>query len=303
MKKIIALVLLAFAVLFVSASSVQAVYVNGYYRSNGTYVNGYERSSPNSSPYDNYGYPGNYNPNTGKITGGSASSYLNNYYKSSSSLGTGYSTPTYTAPTTPNCPLNSYYNGSSCTCNTGYVVSGGQCKSASLVCIDQIGLMSQYNSSTKTCECMAGYAYDGLSCKYKSLYTSSTSPTNYVSPNSTSSKTKKVTVPAHASASLSGTDWYCDNGYKTTYNSNIVKTGCEKIIVPSNAKLSSLGNDWYCDSGYKTKFDNLYNKIGCDKIVIPKHASLNTIGSDWVCNKGYKNTYNSAYTKIACEKN
>ena len=39
------------------------VNVNGYYRSNGTFVQPHRRSSPNNSIYDNYSYPGNYNPN------------------------------------------------------------------------------------------------------------------------------------------------------------------------------------------------------------------------------------------------
>ena len=58
----------------------EAVHVNGYLRSNGTYVQGYERTAPDGNPYNNYGYPGNYNPNTGAITGGNPDTYLNNYY-------------------------------------------------------------------------------------------------------------------------------------------------------------------------------------------------------------------------------
>jgi len=33
-----------------------------------TYIQPYERSHPNSSRTDNYGYPGNYNPNSGQLT-------------------------------------------------------------------------------------------------------------------------------------------------------------------------------------------------------------------------------------------
>lgn len=61
MKKIlIALVLL-------SGLIVQArdVYVNGYYRSNGTYVDSHYRSVPNNTTFDNYSTRGNYNPYTG----------------------------------------------------------------------------------------------------------------------------------------------------------------------------------------------------------------------------------------------
>jgi hypothetical protein len=46
------------------------VHVRGYYRSNGTYVQPHQRTSPNHTVTDNYSYPGNYNPNTGRVTGG-----------------------------------------------------------------------------------------------------------------------------------------------------------------------------------------------------------------------------------------
>ena len=62
------------------AGSLFAGWVNGYYKSNGTYVSGYNRSEPNSSPYDNYSRPGNYNPNKGIITPGNQNTYDNNYY-------------------------------------------------------------------------------------------------------------------------------------------------------------------------------------------------------------------------------
>jgi|TARA_B100000315_G_scaffold238450_1_gene256256 hypothetical protein len=83
LNKIKTTVILA-AGLFIFANEADAqTYVNGYYKSNGTYVSGYLRTSPDSSPYNNYSYPGNYNPNTSRITTGSQSSYLNNYYRSS----------------------------------------------------------------------------------------------------------------------------------------------------------------------------------------------------------------------------
>jgi hypothetical protein len=46
------------------------VRVDGYYRRDGTYVQPHYRTSPDSNPYNNSGYPGNYNPNTGQGTGG-----------------------------------------------------------------------------------------------------------------------------------------------------------------------------------------------------------------------------------------
>lgn len=55
------------------------VYVSGYYRKNGTYVRGHYRSKADGNPYNNYSYPGNYNPYTGKIAKGSPVSYLRRY--------------------------------------------------------------------------------------------------------------------------------------------------------------------------------------------------------------------------------
>jgi hypothetical protein len=57
--------------------------VRGYYRNDGTYVHPYQRTNPDSNPYNNYSFPGNYNPNTGGITPGNPNSYLNDYYNPS----------------------------------------------------------------------------------------------------------------------------------------------------------------------------------------------------------------------------
>lgn len=42
------------------------VFVNGYYRKNGTYVQPHFRTAPNTSMFDNYSTKGNFNPYTGK---------------------------------------------------------------------------------------------------------------------------------------------------------------------------------------------------------------------------------------------
>lgn len=62
-----------------------AVHVNGYFKSNGTYVAPHYRSNPDGNPYNNWSFPGNTNPYTGKTATGNADTYLNNYYKNSSS--------------------------------------------------------------------------------------------------------------------------------------------------------------------------------------------------------------------------
>jgi hypothetical protein len=60
------------------------VHVRGYYRSNGTYVQPHMRSSPDGNPYNNYSYPGNTNPYTGKVATGNPNTYLDNYYNRNS---------------------------------------------------------------------------------------------------------------------------------------------------------------------------------------------------------------------------
>jgi hypothetical protein len=65
--------------------------VNPYVRSDGTQVPGYYRSSPDGNPYNNYSFPGNTNPYTGKVAPGDPDTYLRNYYNRSS--GGGYGGP------------------------------------------------------------------------------------------------------------------------------------------------------------------------------------------------------------------
>jgi len=53
--------------------------VPGYTRKDGTYVAPYQRSTPDSNPYNNYNFPGNYNPNKNQITPGDQNNYLERY--------------------------------------------------------------------------------------------------------------------------------------------------------------------------------------------------------------------------------
>jgi hypothetical protein len=271
---------LLFVAFLLPLSSVYAVHVNGYYRSNGTYVQPYERTAPDSSPYNNYGYPGNYNPNTGTITGGSQETYLNNYYGTSGTYSS--PSPSYSYPTTPSCPINSYYNGSSCTCNSGYVVgtdysgqqscvsgdskctdsmgygaqydslsntckcrygyvqSGSKCVSETTYCTNSLGLMSQYNSLTKQCECILNYEYKGSSCVYKSANTYSYSPTPTYSPPTT-------TCPVNSYLSSTDSKCYCNSGYQN----NSANTSCVPIPVPQcPAGASPNGNTCACSYGF-----------------------------------------------------
>lgn len=76
-----------------SMSAAAQTYVRGYTRSDGTYVQGHWRSSPDGNPYNNYSYPGNTNPYTGKIATGDANAYVERYYIRS--VTPGYALRTY----------------------------------------------------------------------------------------------------------------------------------------------------------------------------------------------------------------
>ena len=68
---------------FLTVSLAEAGWVRGYYRRDGTYVQPYYRTNPDGNPYNNYSFPGNYNPNTGRITSGNPDTYLDGYYNRS----------------------------------------------------------------------------------------------------------------------------------------------------------------------------------------------------------------------------
>lgn len=66
--------------LVISVNVFAQVKVRGYTRSNGTYVQPHYRSNPDGNPYNNWSYPGNTNPYTGKVATGDPSTYLKNYF-------------------------------------------------------------------------------------------------------------------------------------------------------------------------------------------------------------------------------
>lgn len=288
MKKLLLSVLVLLFSFSLQTSATYAVSVRGYYRSNGTYVAPYERTAPDGNPYNNYGFPGNYNPNKGTITGGNPDTYLKNYYNDTS--GGSYS-PSYSYPTTPTCPLNSYYDGiSSCKCSYGYSVSGsscvsndslcwsqtgynssydsltasckcsygniigssGKCENASLYCSAKIGLMSQYNSLSKKCECMIGYEFNGSSCVYKSTTYSADTYSN-----SNTCPLNSYTSPVDSTKCL------CDAGFQINSEKNAciitpIKTNdqtCQDSFGPysnwDGTKNSDGHVDCNCQSGYQ----------------------------------------------------
>ena len=64
----------------VSSVALANQFVSGYTRSDGTYVQPYWRSDPDDNPYNNYSFPGNLNPYTGKTAAGAPDTYLDNCY-------------------------------------------------------------------------------------------------------------------------------------------------------------------------------------------------------------------------------
>ncbi len=76
---IVLAVVLTFLVPTVEALAGGDVNVEGYYRKDGTYVQPHVRSAPDGNPYNNYNFPGNYNPNKGQITPGDPNKYLERY--------------------------------------------------------------------------------------------------------------------------------------------------------------------------------------------------------------------------------
>ncbi|MEO8513451.1 MAG: SH3 domain-containing protein [Ignavibacteria bacterium] len=96
MKSIINLLLLIAVFCFVSSDLVSQVKVKGYYKKDGTYVQPHYRSNPDGNPYNNWSYPGNTNPYTGKTATGNENTYLKNYYeKNNSNTSNYYSNSSY----------------------------------------------------------------------------------------------------------------------------------------------------------------------------------------------------------------
>ena len=175
------------------------------------------------------------------------STYSNSSSGSYSSSYSGY-TPSYSYISTPSCPLNSYASGTSCKCFSGYVSDGTNCVSASSYCLNQIGLMSNYNSLTNSCECMSGYEIGALgTCTYKSTY----SPTTYNGGYSYNYNTSSLnTCPKNSTESVTDpTSCTCNVGYQT----NAKRTQCVKI--------PKMTNDKQCQAsfGRKSQWNGTYN--------------------------------------------
>ena len=162
-----------------------AVRVKGYFRKDGTYVQPHYRSNPDGNPYNNWSFPGNINPFTGKVAPGNPDTYLSNYY--GNGTGVGISIPD-TSVNTPQiiAPPNTYVLGSNWYCNDGYKKVGNSCEL--VVCG-----ANQFRSGT-SCYCNSGYQVVNGQCE-------------------------KVVCVANAYVGYDN-KCYCKDGYKINYSTN-----------------------------------------------------------------------------------
>jgi Putative peptidoglycan binding domain len=249
---------------------VYAGYVNGYYRSNGTYVNGYYRTTADGNPYNNYSTPGNYNPNTGTVTGGSLDSYINRYYNNNS--GSSYT--------------NSYNSGS----YLGNSVSGGSNSSVgsyiggTYVPPATTGSVDSYTSSYRT---VTGGYFIGttLYCSY-----------GYYKQNDSSC----IQSPSN-STSYGSTDFSCNTGYYRQGND------CTKL--PDNSHILGSGwqcdsgyrnMTYYCQ---KISGSIVNGSLQCDVGSVVNSSGDDCIAYDTKCREILSNTnasYNPSTKTCSC---
>jgi len=232
------LILIVSGSILIYHDSYADVWVNGYYRSNGTYVSGHYRSSPDGNPYNNWSFPGNTNPYTGETAVGNPETYLQNYYGTSNSYSPSYSIPSYSSfpyysPSTPSCPISSTYDSlsGSCKCNYGYVVSGDKCVYGNSYCYGKYGYNSSYDSLSKSCKCDYGYRLD-------------------------------------SSNQCVSQDSYCQGtyGYNTEYSLLDSACKCKRGYVLNDTKTRCISGDSYCQNkyGYYANYDSLIKTCKCD---------------------------------------
>jgi hypothetical protein len=215
-----------------------AVSVKGYYRKDGTYVAPHYRSNPDGNPYNNWSFPGNTNPYTGKVAPGNPDTYLKNYYGDSYSGSSyspsvpSYSPPSYTAPsysgssyTSPSTYRSRYSPYvrpiSESSCDSGFYIDGQNCNPLPLNARAKSGGLSGW-------ECNAGYVSTGVGC------------------------TEEVAVAScPLNAYPSGSSCYCNSGYVAEGNSCITKDAYCKGKYGSRAYFDgSTCINPTCPAGY-----------------------------------------------------
>jgi hypothetical protein len=259
--------------LFLVDSAISQVYVNGYYRSDGTYVKAHYRSSPDGNPYNNYSFPGNVNPYTGKVATGNPETYLRNYYNRNNSSG-------------HLIWVNGYHR------NDGTYVKGHYRTKPDGIKSNNLSNISSESSPNKNA---VNYTLINASYSTETIYSIQTElrKLGYYTGEIdgifgeqtlkalNTYKEKEAYVPPNAQLNFYGNGWTCNRGYVRSDNS------CSKVEIPPNAQLNFYGNGWTCNRGY------IRSGNSCSRVEIPPNAQLNMFGNGWTCNDGYYKSGNS----------
>jgi hypothetical protein len=242
--------------LFGIDSVLAQVSVRGYYRKDGAYVRPHVRTYPDGNPYNNYSFPGNYNPNTGRITPGNPETYLRNYYNRNSSSGSssGYSVRSRTRESVTAVQTSLKWLGYSLGTVDG--IWGPRTSSALQSFQGDYGLERSGDLNSVTIDKLI-----------EALSEIKTSEYGYSS---------TVSVPENASSNYWGTGWQCNRGFRQ------VGASCEPVRIPANASLDYWGHDWTCNRGYYRSGEE------CVRVRIPANASLDYWGTGWTCDRGYR---------------
>lgn len=257
MKKIISAILLIF---FISFSCVFAdVYVKGHTKKNGTYVAPHYRSSPDGSPYNNWSYPGNTNPYTGKTAGGSESTYLNNYYNSNSYSIPSYTSPLYVSPSYTSYPSyvpTSYVSGTDVNSSSYESIPNGYKSYGILFC--NSGTYKSNGSCITAPANSTAYGFDNFYCN--TGYVKDSANTSCVSNNDMCISK----YGAYGYYDTSSSQCACGSGsnfYKNTDGTYTCKT--YDMVCQNEFGTNSHGDkDYcYCNTGYEFSF--ISNKKYC----------------------------------------
>ncbi len=266
---------------------------------NTTYVNGNNGTSGTINTYGATSYgDGNVfntcpaNSSYDSLSGKCKCSY--GYSVGSSGASCVYS-GTYTAPTTPTCPSNSYYDGiSSCKCNYGYVVSGSGC----VYQATNYSNIPTYTGSTYSCPINSHTSStDSTKCQCDSGYQISSTKDACVSvPTKTNNQVcaDKYRVNSNWDGTKTA-DGLLNCGCETGSQWNPEKTACISISIPQ-CGVGYAARDGQCVSN-QTDCELSYGK----NIVGSPSPTPNFSNCD--CPSGYEWGSISSCTKIASNTN
>lgn len=217
-------------------------------------MRGHYRSSPDGNPYNNYSFPGNYNPNTGEVSSGSAESYLRNYYdrtprpKGSPVWVDGYQREDGTHVeghwrTAPDGdPTNNYSYPGNYNPNTGEITGGRHLSRTSTRIVQKAlhvlghdpgpidGIWGeQTKQAIRSFQRAQGLAVDGI-------------------PGLMTPSKMREELESRNVQKFDGTR---SNRISKEYDQTVHNRPSETPVAPPNASLSSFGSTWTCDRGYR----------------------------------------------------